>query len=132
MLLFATSMPDTVPSTTGRDVRTAGYVVGGVGLAAAVIGVAVFGALAKSANDSANRECNNSSTCPTQAGVDDANKAGVFATTSTALTIGGGVLLLTGIVLVVAAPKSPSHATGFFVAPTVDRTGGGAMLGGTF
>ncbi len=120
-------------SNPGPAMRTPGVIVGIVGLAGVGTGLGL-GGVAKGKNDSANRECTGL-VCPTQAGVNDAQAAGNFATASTVAVVVGGVFLATGVVLLIAAPSSASAAsprTGLVVAPSIDRTGAGFVVGGVF
>jgi hypothetical protein len=118
----------------GRTWRTAGIIIGAVGVA----GLIGSGALAYSAvqnNKSADKLCNGSS-CGSQQGVDDATRAGNLANWSTYTFAGGAGLTAIGIVMIFAAPKPlPLAGAGSLtVVPqvSVSASGGAMSLSGAF
>jgi tetratricopeptide (TPR) repeat protein len=119
-------------ASPGAGMRTAGVVVGVVGLLGVGTSFAL-GAAAKSKNNDANAACSGS-VCQTQAGVDAAHSAGSFATGSTIAFAAGLAFVAGGIVLYIAAPSHSSGASSsaFFLAPRVDPTGAGLALHGAF
>jgi tetratricopeptide (TPR) repeat protein len=116
----------------GAPLRAAGIIVGVLGVAGLGTSFAL-GYVAKTKNDSANALCNGSA-CPSEAGVSLAQTAGTYATASTAAFVAGLALVGGGIVLYAVAPRGApaSRTAGIFVAPSVDRTGGGVALYGAF
>ena len=101
--------------------RTAGFVVGGIGVAGIAAGFGV-GALALSKNKASGAHCAGNMCDPT--GLALRNDAIGAATASTATFVAGAVLLGTGVVLLlVSRPGAP--ATGFTAGPSgVAFTGG--------
>jgi hypothetical protein len=116
-----------------RPLRTAGYVVGGVGLGVLILGAA-FGLSAMSSWDQAKGLCNVSS-CPSatrsQAESDRSN-AVTASTLSTASLVIGGVLVAGGVVLFVVAPARGPAKTGAWIAPVVGPGSAGLELRGAF
>lgn len=93
-----------VDTDDGSTQRVLGIVVGSVGAAGLAAG-SVFGALAKSQWDDAQGEGCRNGTCTTSAGQDASEDANRFATVGTIGLAGGGVLLVTGVVLYLTAPS---------------------------
>ena len=100
------------PHDPGATQRTIGYVVGAVG----VVGLAVggyFGYRAMDLNKQSKAQCRaddpNACTSEGAAMRQDAQSA---ATVSTISSIGGGVLVGTGLTLVLTAPRAPSNRAG--------------------
>jgi hypothetical protein len=135
----ATGAPSQLPSTPapgatpaddadpGRSRRTLGLVVGGVGAAGLVAG-SVFGALTFSQWSQVKQACGaDLSGCP--AGATPSGPAGArsnavtFGTISDIGFIAGGVLLATGAVLYLTAPRA---SVGLQITP------GGVAAAGTF
>ncbi len=126
----------------GSSQRTAGLVVGGVGIAGLALG-SVFGILASGAKSDAKKACESGpsftypGTCdPTSRDtVDKSNSnAKSNATISTIGFIAGGALLAGGAVLYLTAPsaKSSTSAARLRLAPAVSPGTAGAVLGGAF
>jgi hypothetical protein len=108
--------------------RTAGIVVGGVGLAGLVTG-AVFGLLAASAKNDYEEHCGSSIKAPAgqcdSTGLSEHSDAATKATVSTVLFVGGGALTAAGLTLwFTGAPGGPRAS--------VAVTPGGALLRGEF
>jgi len=118
-------------SRTGATMRVTGVVLGVLGLGA-IGGSMALGAVAKSKNDEANTVCSGNA-CTAESGVTSARDAGTFATAATGVFIGGGVLLVAGVALFIAAPKSQgSGAASLQLVPQIGPGGGGLGLHGTF
>jgi hypothetical protein len=103
---------------SGQAQRLGGFVVGGVGVAGLAAG-GVFGFLAMSKWHDSQNECG--AVCLQQnrpAAVSDHDKAVTFGSVSTAAFIGGGVLLVTGGVLVLTAPHGRSE-TAWSLSPRI-------------
>ena len=120
----ASSQPGSGPaSTTEADSgwsgwRTAGVVVGAVGIAGLVVGT-VFGLKASSKKSDSDGLCDANNLC-TADGLSLRHDAGVAADVSTATFIVGGVLLAGGIVLLIDPfSGSESAADGEAPNPTV-------------
>jgi hypothetical protein len=106
-----------------------GLVVGGVGIAGLAVG-AVFGLLTISAWNAQKRDCESTTNCPDRAkGASDHDAAVTNGTVATIACIGGGVLLASGIVLVLSAPRT---ATKLSITPGMTSNGGVASVHGTF
>ena len=116
--------PEGEPTTQGSPLRTAGYVVGGVGIVGLGLG-AVFGGLALSSKGSVNGACKGNQ-C-SQTGLDDVSSARSQATVSTVGLIAGGVCLAAGVTLVIVGGKRGT--TVGFVPLTTDHGAGLATVG---
>ena len=114
-------------SSSGFDQRTAGFIVGGVGLVALAAG-GFFGLQAQSKTKDADENCNGKF-C-NQAGLDghdDAKQAALFSTIGFGVGIAG---IAAGTVLILTAkPKKERSA---WVAPYATGRGGGLAAGGHF
>ncbi len=97
------------PAATGAAQRVVGLTVGGVGAATMIVG-GVFGFIAKSKNDDAIKGGCQGQTCTTQQGVQLTNDARSAGNVSTALFIGGGVVLAAGVVVWLIAPRAPASS----------------------
>jgi hypothetical protein len=114
------------PTTLGAEGRIAAVVVGGVGVAAVVVG-SVFGSLTFSKWHEATSEVNAPQAL--QDGVDASHDGNI----STAMFIIGGAGLAAAAVLWLASPQSPSGAqTGVRVLPMLGPTQGEVVLRGSF
>jgi hypothetical protein len=123
--------------------RTAGIVVGSLGLAGIVVGSA-FGVSAKVKSDEAKKLCP-TSPCGDQAGLKSNSEALRDANVSNvSMGIGAGALVV-GVILFAVAPSAPktppaasapSPLTGRFrvtsVEPRVSSNGSGLWIGGSF
>jgi hypothetical protein len=108
---------------SGGPLRTVGWVLGGVGLAGLGLG-GVMGVVAMS--DKSSAHCDSSNRC-------DPGTTGGIRTAALLSDIGwisGGVLVATGLALVVLAPKSSHETASMVLAPRVDVHGGGASIVG--
>jgi hypothetical protein len=99
--------PPAEPPSDGSALRTAGLVVGGVGLAAVVAG-AITGGLAVSQNGKAKDNC--SGTVCNQDGLDAINRTRPLGNASTALFVVGGAGLAAGVLMFVLAPSAETEA----------------------
>ncbi|MFO0555473.1 MAG: tetratricopeptide repeat protein [Polyangiaceae bacterium] len=94
----------------GDTQRIAGFVVGGVGLAALIAGFAFVGLTASQAGE-VDRLCPNH-LCSTSEGRDALDTANLYANLANGFVAGGGALVGTGLIVVLAAPgtfgSSPS------------------------
>lgn len=108
--------------------RPTGLAVGGIGVVAAAVGVAV-GLSAKTTYDDAfdSGACVKGSNQCSAAGQDQIDSARSKAAVSTGLVIGGAALAGIGAVLFFTAPRG---RTGLYVSPTMTANGGGLSLGG--
>lgn len=118
-----------------KSLRTASYVVGGVGVAGLVVG-GIFGGLAASGKSKLNAECPKNA-CRTSAAVDDLASTKGKATISTIGIAVGGAALATGVVLFIVSGKGesrddakPARAAAF--VPVFGPQGGGFSLNGSF
>jgi hypothetical protein len=98
------------PASTGSTQRLIGYSVGGVGLAAAAVGI-VFGGLALHDKNVVDARCDASNAC-TQEGLDAKSEGRTFSTVSTVAVGAGLVALAVGIFLVVSAPRTAPQRLG--------------------
>jgi serine/threonine-protein kinase len=120
--------PAPVDTSVGSGQRTAGLVVGGVGVAGVVVG-SIFGFSAMSKNSNSKDECP-TTTCTNPQGKADADDAKSAATLSSVFFIGGVALAAGGAVLYFTAPKSKEVA--LHVAPQVGWNSAGVSLGGAW
>jgi hypothetical protein len=101
----------------GGPMRTSGFVLGGVGLAGIGVG-SLLGVFAIDRDNAARSAGCGPTTCPTQGGVDLTHQAGTFATAANATFLVSAVLLGTGILFVVVAPRSaPARAARALLSP---------------
>ncbi|HEX7601685.1 MAG TPA: hypothetical protein VF316_08775, partial [Polyangiaceae bacterium] len=128
-------VPDQPPApVSGSSTqKTAGFVVGGLGVVGLVLG-GVFGGLASSKASSAKSDA---TLCPnkvcTPAGRDAVNSASGMATISTIGFIGGGVALAAGAVLILTAgPSTPKKEAATRILPDLGPNGGGLTFVGRF
>jgi hypothetical protein len=110
-------------SSPWGPLKTWGLVVGGAGIIGIGIGSA-FGLIATS--DKNNADCDASGHCA----LGPLNDARTHANVSTVGFAAGGVLLATGIALVILGPRG--EAGSVRVAPAVVGGSGGVVIGGTF
>lgn len=111
----------------GSTVRTLGYVAGGLGLIGLGAGT-YFAFAAKNQDDKALKTYDHAAgSCMDQDCVDWTDKSRTSAKIAAAGFIGGGVLLVTGIVMVLAAPSSSASPSSSKVA--VGIGGPGTWLG---
>lgn len=133
--------PTSTPPDDGRATRrTIGLVAGGVGVAAVAAGAAM-GALASSKwNEAQDKHCRTEDLC-NDTGVALVGDAMTFATASTALFIGGGVLAAGGVTLFLLSLGGGANAkqgsvhkvfTGLQLIPAVSPSNGGVLLKGQF
>lgn len=100
---------------TSGGMRTAGFAVGGVGIASLAAG-GIFGTLAVVKNGDGKSLCP-TKTCSNASGVEANHSAETFADVSTVLIIAGAVLTAAGVVLVVVSPSSKKPTTGLLLSP---------------
>jgi hypothetical protein len=125
--------PDEAPKPAeSSGLRTAGFVIGGLGAAALVTG-GVFGVLALQKIRDVNQKCP-SSPCPDGNAVSDDHSAGTFADVSTVTIIAGGAAVVGGVIMVLASPKHADAKTGMSTHPVIvlGPTGGTVGVGGAF
>lgn len=128
----ATPGAENEPAARG-PMRALGFA--GIGIGAAGIGIGgVAGLLAFADWASAKSKCTASS-CSSSSRSDaesDRSTAQTAATVSTVGFVAGGVLLATGIVLVVAAPRSGAPEHGLGIVPVIGSGGAGLQIQGGF
>jgi hypothetical protein len=118
-----------VPASGTPTLRTAGYVVGGVGVMSVGVGV-VTGILAAGKASTVKEHCNTTTYACDSDGVDAAKAGNVLAPVSTITLIAGGILAAGGITMVVLSGKKKEPQVSF--VPALSPGGGGASLVGTF
>jgi hypothetical protein len=112
--------------------KTAGYIVGGVGVVGIALGT-VFGLRVESKNNHSNSICPTGQLCSPQdqdryhSSVSDAKSARTLSFVSFGV---GGAALATGIILVVTAPKAKPAKVSFVPAIDIGRLG--AAIQGVF
>ena len=118
--------------TTGTTQRTVAFVAGGLGVVGAAVGT-IFGAAARSDNDTAKTHCPIDTACDAQ-GLTSTHDAQHAATVSTVAFVAGGALLAAGVVLYLTAPSEKRPTAGRLgLAPVAGAgTCGGAVLQGTW
>jgi hypothetical protein len=134
--LLASSAPppsqaNTAPAPSDHaGMRTAGFVVGGVGIAALAVG-GIFGLRAGSTYKTADDACPTHVGCSTDA-LDKRSSAGTDATIAD-IGMGVGVVGLgVGVTLLILAGSKSQETTSWAVAPHVSSNDAGATLAGTF
>jgi hypothetical protein len=128
------AMPDTPPSSAGSGQRTAGLVVGGVGVlgvgAAVVLGIIT--ASKSSAADNAD-SCKNPST---NAAIDDCNaqrgSARQMQTGTIIAAVAGGVALAGGVVLYATAPRAEAKKAATTAGLSIAAHPTGVSIAGRF
>jgi len=122
------------PAASGRStLMPVGLVVGGVGVVSLAVGT-VFALKRSSKLNERDGVCPTTINCTDDeiaqnaALSDDARSAAQIATIG---LVAGGILLTTGVVLVVSSKKSAT-STGIYIAPSVGTTTRGIALGGSF
>ncbi len=107
----AAAAPAPPPPPPSSSRRVAGYIIGGFGVVGLGVG-GLMGVAAIGKHSTLAKECPNGR-CTTAQAVEDLTSYHNVGLLSTVGFIGGGVLLATGVVLIVAAPKSapPSDTT---------------------
>lgn len=125
----ATPQPE--PDRGPSPVRTAGFITGGVGVAALIGGV-VTGIMTTQKDSDARAQCIGD-ICP-EAAEADFQAAADMALVTNILLIGGGVLTATGVTLVIVGGKKPSRETArqVFIEPHVSPFFAGFSAHGTF
>jgi hypothetical protein len=109
------------PAREASPWRTVGFVAGGVGIAAGVVGTIVgVGAASKGGQAQTDRDL-------------DAYNSAKGTYTAGMVTLGvGGALLVGGIVLVVMNPSASEPTAGVRVVPQVGSSSGGVVLSGSW
>lgn len=112
--------------------RIAGLAIGGAGIVAIVVGSAMGGLASSSWNDAQNNHCRTELLCD-PIGVGLVRDAKTFATVSTALFIGGGVLAAGGATLfVLSLGGGKKEGAGLTVTPSAGPGSAGVLLSGRF
>jgi hypothetical protein len=124
--------PPPLDTARGSGQRTAGFVVGGVGVAGLVIG-AVTGGLTLAKKSAITGNCNlTTKVCNNATGKDAATSAQTTGLVSTIGFVAGGVALAGGVVIIATAPKGGAPKDGA-LAPSLTAawsvTPGGGSLG---
>lgn len=114
------------PSSTGR---TAGFVLGGIGVAGLAVGT-VAGLIARSRWATAQDDCPDL-VCPTEAAQNNARSSRAFAFASTLSFAVGGALAASGVALVLVSPSNDA-STALRLTPTLGPSLGGLSLDGAF
>lgn len=117
-----------VAASSSSTVRTLGFVVGGVGVAGLALG-AISGILAMGKASTVRSHCNTTTYVCDPEGLDAARAGDVLAPLSTVGFIAGGVLLTTGLVLVLTVGKKKE---GVSFVPVVGPTFAQAAFVGRF
>ncbi len=118
------------PVTTGvSPIRTAGFVIGGVGLVGVGLG-AVTGILAMGKASTVKEHCDTTTYACDAEGADAARAGEVLAPLSTVAFIAGGVLLAGGVVMIIAGGKKKEAPVAF--VPSFGPNGASAFLTGSF
>lgn len=122
-------------SPRGGGQRLVGIAVGVTGIVGLGVG-GLLGGLASSRWSSSKTNCASATNCPDRPqALEDHDSALSLATGSTVAVIAGGVLLATGIVVFLTAPKGTSRtaaSASVAVVPSMDPGGGGMTVVGRF
>jgi hypothetical protein len=130
----APSTPPAKAEDPGAGRRVIGYTLGAVGIVGVGVG-GVTGLMAIGANNDAKKLCPNAGPCADKTGVDDNDKAKTLGTVSTIGFVAGGVLIASGVVLVLTAPSSQEKKAAFSdvkIAPSFGPSYSGVSMGGSF
>jgi len=119
--------PPPPPSSDGA--RTAGFVIGGVGLVGVVVG-AITGGMTIGKKSTVDKECD-ANRCTGLTARDAATAGKTLSTVSTVAFIAGGVGLAAGVVLVLTSGPRRAPTTAVLGAMPMPG-GGGFSLGGSF
>jgi hypothetical protein len=120
--------PASAPASGSSSWKTAGWIVGGVGIAGLGVGT-IFGIIASSDKSSAHCDSNNVCDPGTVSGIKNAARISDIG------WISGGVLLAGGAALVLWGPGKRTETAGAAtvkVAPMVTANGGGVVAGGVW
>lgn len=122
-------------SSSGSGLRTVGFVAAGVG-AAALIGGAITGIMARGKESAATDQCDANKVCDPGAET-DFDSADSLAGITNVLLIGGGVLAATGVTLILVGGGSKKDQAGqtgrtLRVAPALGLGGAGVLATGAF
>ncbi len=112
--------------------RTAGFVVGAVGVAS-IIAAAITGGLylgEKGTVDDLCEETNGGRSCTSQEGVDAASRGNTLALINTITLPVGAAAVGAGLVLILLAPDASESSVGVY--PTFGPTHAGVHVGGQF
>jgi hypothetical protein len=113
----------------GSAQRSVGLLIEAAGWAGLIVGT-TFGAIARSDNDDAKKNCLVDSACTPQ-GVASTTSAQHAATASTVAFIAGGALVVAGLVVYLTAPPNASRpASRLGLSPMVGAGTGGIALNG--
>jgi hypothetical protein len=110
---------------TSRPWRTAGWIMGGVGVAGLSVG-GIFGLVALNKKSSSHCDASNVCDAGTSSGIKSA------ALLSDVGFVAGSVLLAGGAAILLFGPGKRDARTGLNVSPVVAASGGGVVLGGRF
>ena len=126
--------PPAAENDPGFGFKVSGVVIGAIGLVSIGVG-SVFGLLAAArlSDSNSNGHCDAADTCDTL-GLSLRQEAEGDALASTILFVAGGVALVAGVVLFVAAPKKKHSSAPTFgrIMPLLGHGLYGASIGGTF
>jgi hypothetical protein len=126
----APSEPPPPSPSDGSGQRTAGLVVGGVGVAGVVVG-SIFGVMAMGKESSSKTACPTSE-CSNPQAVSDNSDAKSSATVSTIGLIAGAALVAGGAAIYFTAPKKHPTSAAFHLAPAMGPGQIGFNLGGAW
>jgi hypothetical protein len=132
--VVATTGPTTTVTKTtssGTGLRTAGWVLGGVGVAGVAVGLIEFLSANSQKNDLTNQQVNGAFPAGYQSTFQSTNDS--IKSKQTIALIAGGVgaaALVTGVVLIIVGGNQ--NASAVTVSPSVIPGGGGAMVAGSF
>jgi len=105
--LASSSVPASVDAPSGHGWRTAGFVTGGVGVAALAVG-SVAGLMALGSASTVDRECDAAHVC-SSAGLAALDDVKTTAPISTVGLVAGAALVATGIVILLVAKPTPGR-----------------------
>jgi len=130
------SAPAEKAAAGGGGQRTAGFVVGGIGVAGLAAG-AITGLMAMGKSSDAKEICANDGPCASRNAVDASESAKTLGLVSTIGFVAGGVALAAGAALVFTAPKEGDAGTqkasaAVRVTPSAGPGGGGLTVTGVF
>jgi hypothetical protein len=125
----ASDKASSATSGSARPLRTAGFIVGGVGIVGLGVG-AVTGILATAKASTVRDHCDTTTYVCDSQGVDAAHSGNTFATVSTVTLIAGGALLAGGAAMIYLGGKKKESSVA--IVPAFGPAGGSATLVGRF
>ena len=123
----------TQTTTSGSGLRTAGWILGGVGVAGIAVGLIEYLSANSQKSDLSSQQVNGAFPAGYQSTFQSTNDS--IKSKQTIAAIAGGVgaaALVTGVVLIIVGGNQTSSSVSVAVSPTASPGGGGAVVAGSF